>query len=129
MCWNDDALDEVMNCAAGSTVLMYSDGYGDGHANAWVVARQGRMVRHLPEVPGGNGVDGPALVYASKYLRTRRSLPIIWVSDGQVTGKQDSSSRALRHEIADICRAHNVVRVETYHQAVAMLKRLQGGMR
>lgn len=129
MCWDNKALDEVMRCAAGSTVLMYSDGNGDGWPNAWVVARQGRMVRKLPDAPGGNGVDGPALVYASKYLRTRRNLPIIWVSDGMVTGKSDSSSYELRREIKEICRMHNVVRVEHYSEAIAMLKRLQGGMR
>lgn len=132
MAWSDEALNEVMRAAAGSTVLMYSDGgYGDGslEPNAWVVARQGRMVRKLPDAPGGNGVDGPALVYASKYLRTRRSLPIIWVSDGCVTGSGDSSSYELRKEVAQICRTHNIVRVEHYTEAVAMLKRLQGGMR
>jgi hypothetical protein len=129
MAWDDKALMEVMSCAAGSTVLMYSDGDGEGQPNAWVVARQGRMVRRLPDAPGGNGVDGPALVYAAKYLRTRRSLPIIWVSDGAVTGKGDSSSYDLRKEIAQLCRTYNIVRVEHYQEAVAMLKRLQGGMR
>lgn len=128
MNWDDRDLERVMSACAGATVLMYSDGFGEGQPNAWIVARQGRRVRHLPEAPGGNGVDGPALLYASQHLRTRRSLPIIWVSDGGVTGRGDVSSAQLHREIERICKRHNIVRVETAGQAVSMLKRLQGGM-
>ena len=127
MNWADHDLEKVMSACAGATVLMYSDGFGEGQPNAWIVARQGRRVRHLPEVPGGNGVDGPALLYASQHLRTRRSLPIIWVSDGGVTGRGDVSSAQLHREIERICKRHNIVRVDTASQAVSMLKRLQGG--
>lgn len=129
MNWADRDLERVMSACAGATVLMYSDGAGEGEPNAWIVARQGRRVRHLPEAPGGNGVDGPALLYASQYLRTRRSLPIIWVSDGGVTGKNDASSKALHDEVGRICKRHNIVRVNDASTAVSMLKRLQGGMR
>ena len=128
MNWADSDLEKVMSASAGATILMYSDGHGEGQPNAWIVARQGRRVRHLPEAPGGNGVDGPALLYASQYLRTRRSLPIIWVSDGGVTGRGDVSSSQLHREVERICKRHNIVRVETVHSAVAMLKRLQGGL-
>ena len=127
MNWADHDLEKVMSACAGATVLMYSDGFSEGQPNAWIVARQGRRVRHLPEVPGGNGVDGPALLYASQHLRTRRSLPIIWVSDGGVTGRGDVSSAQLHREIERICKRHNIVRVDTASQAVSMLKRLQGG--
>jgi hypothetical protein len=128
MNWADSDLEKVMSASAGATILMYSDGDGEGQPNAWIVARQGRRVRHLPEAPGGNGVDGPALLYASQYLRTRRSLPIIWVSDGGVTGRGDVSSSQLYREVERICKRHNIVRVETVNSAVAMLKRLQGGL-
>ena len=127
MSLDNDDLERIVKASAGSTVLMYSScmSPSSDSPNCWVIARNGRRVRNLPEPPGGNGVDGPALVYASK-LRTNRRVPIIWVSDGQVTGRRDIQTDNLHTDIKRISRKLKIVRVPTVNQAIRKLKQLQG---
>lgn len=127
MSLSEEELEAVVKASAGSTVLMYSSDMSNESTqpNCWVIARNGRRVRHLPDPPGGNGVDGPALVYASK-LRTNRRVPIIWVSDGQVTGRRDMQTNNLHTDIKRISRKLRIVRVPTVHSAIKKLKQLQG---
>jgi len=127
---SEDDLDRLLRASAGATVLMYSGGYNDiNKPNVWVIARKGRMVRRLPEVPGDNAVDGPALVYASS-LRDRGSQPLIWVSDGYVTGVSTGhTNRNLLKDIENITRRHKVIRVNNVQDAEKLMKRLQGGSR
>jgi hypothetical protein len=127
---SEDDLDRLLKASAGATVLMYSGGYNNPNKpNVWVIARKGRMVRHLPDVPGDNAVDGPALVYASS-LRDRGSQPLIWVSDGYVTGVDTGhTNRNLQKDIENITRRHKVIRVDNVQEAEKLMKRLQGGSR
>lgn len=127
---SENDLDRLLKASAGATVLMYSGGYNSPNKpNVWVIARKGRMVRRLPEVPGDNAVDGPALVYASS-LRERGSQPLIWVSDGYVTGVNTGhTNRNLRADIEKITRRHKVIRVDNVQEAEQLMKRLQGGSR
>jgi hypothetical protein len=118
-------LSDLMSASAGSTVVMYSSEVYATTPNCWVIARKGRQVRHIPETPGGNGVDGPALVYATT-LRDRRSVPIIWVSDGQVTGVRDASRPVLDRECKMLQRKHNIIRVEDVQEAIKLMTKLQG---
>ena len=127
---SEDDLDRLLKASAGATVLMYSGGYNNPNKpNAWVIARKGRMVRRLPEVPGDNACDGPALIYAAS-LRDRGSQPVIWVSDGYVTGINSGHTNTnLRKDIENIIRKHRIVRVDHVQEAEKLMKRLQGGSR
>lgn len=127
---SEDDLDRLLKASAGATVLMYSGGYNNPNKpNAWVIARKGRMVRRLPEVPGDNACDGPALIYAAS-LRDRGSQPVIWVSDGYVTGiNSGHTNRNLQKDIENIIRKHRIVRVDHVQEAEKLMKRLQGGSR
>jgi hypothetical protein len=118
-------LAQLMSASAGSTVVMYSSDVNATTPNCWVIARKGRQVRHIPDTPGGNGVDGPALVYATT-LRDRRSQPIIWVSDGYVTGVRDASKAILTQECLRLQRKHNIIRVEDVQEAIKLMTKLQG---
>lgn len=127
---SEDDLDRLLKASAGATVVMYSGGLDHpSKPNVWVIARKGRMVRRLPDVPGDNAVDGPALVYAAS-LRERSSQPLIWVSDGYVTGRNTGhTNRNLQKDIEKITRRHKVIRVNDVQEAEQLMKRLQGGSR
>jgi hypothetical protein len=130
MSLSESDLDRLLKASAGATVLMYSGGLDNpSKPNVWVIAKKGRMVRHLPDPPGDNAVDGPALVYASS-LRDRGSQPLIWVSDGYVTGRRSGSSNTnLLNDIEMIRRQHKVIQVRNVYEAEQLMKRLQGGSR
>jgi hypothetical protein len=123
-----DDLNAIMRSSAGCTVLCYSSSMYDDEekANAWVVARNGRQVRALPQFPGGNGVDGPALVYAATQLRRNGMSPIVWISDGQVTGKGDRTRSELKEECKAIQNRFGIPRVPDVASAIKHLRKLQG---
>ena len=127
---SEDDLDRLLKASSGATVLCYSGGYNHPtKPNVWVVARKGRMMRKLPEFPGDNSVDGPAIVYAST-LRDNGGQPLIWVSDGYVTGiNTGTGDEKLQKDMDYIKRRHRVIQVETVQEAEALMKRLQGGSR
>lgn len=127
---SEDDLDRLLKASSGATVVMYSGGHNNPNKpNTWVIARKGRMVRRLPEPPGDNACDGPALIYAAS-LRDRGSQPVIWVSDGYVTGvNAGHTNRNLQKDIENIMRKHRIVRVNDVDEAEKLMKRLQGGSR
>lgn len=128
MAWDDADLAEVIDLTAGATVLCYSTGYTADHdnPNAWIVAKNNARVRHLPEFPGGNGCDGPALAYAVRVLRQGSAHPVVWVSDQRVTGKGDTYSPTLRRETDALVRRYGIHVVENTRQAKRLLAQLQG---
>ena len=127
---SEDDLDRLLKASSGATVLCYSGGHNHpSKPNVWVVARKGRMMRKLPEFPGDNAVDGPAIVYAAS-LRDNGGQPLIWVSDGYVTGiNTGTGDERLQKDMDYIKRRHRVIQVETVQEAEALMKRLQGGRR
>ncbi len=98
-------------------ILAYSHRPGDktGSPNAWVLAKDGMTARELPVGNMGNGVDGPALVWATKHRETP-SERIVWVSDGRVTDSNDHSSEQLRKENIAFVKRHRIQRVESIQQ-------------
>lgn len=128
MSLSDKDLEELMAMSSGATVLCYSTGnYADAdNPNAWVVARKGRQVRHMPCFPGGNGCDGPALRYAVRNLRDSSKQPVIWISDQQVTGYGDVSNQELYDECRRIVSRYGIQVVPTVRQAKKLLHQLQG---
>ena len=120
-------LQQLMDNTAGATVLCYSTGNraDADNPNAWVVARKNRQVRRLPDFPGGNGCDAPALRYALT-LRDTTKQPIVWVTDYGVTGMNDSSSDALINECKALVRRHGIIVMPDIKTAIKKLTQLQG---
>jgi hypothetical protein len=120
---------QLVTSSSGCTVICYSasgDARRDAQSgNVHLIAKNGRMVRHLPYFPGGNGVDVPALEYAQTMRRSGN--PMIWISDERVTGIDDTSTPDLRRQAKAFVDKHNVLVVDEVKEAVALLKRLQAG--
>lgn len=116
----------LVHASAGASVLCYSsDGRNQSPYNAWLVARNGRQTSALPRFPGGNGVDGPALLWAAKNLRRNGSSPMIWISDGWVTGRGDGYRPYLREECRRIQKRYNIRRVNGVSEAIDYLSTQQ----
>lgn len=126
MGWNESDIDKLIQSCSGATVLAYSSGGNDDEPNAWVVARRNQRVRKLPDFPGGNGVDGPALRYAVSKLRTSSVNPVIWVSDQRVTGEGDVPTHQLRAETNALVKRHGIYVTEDLRQTLRLVARLQG---
>jgi hypothetical protein len=112
---------------AGATIAVYSQTMRGG-ANAWVVARNGRMITadefyRLP-LGSGNGVDAPILRWAIKQKKTSKDF-VLWVSDGFVTGENDYTSDELKRECALFSLRHNIIGVDTYDQALYLLDNIK----
>lgn len=124
----EDDLSRLMSMSAGATVLCYSSGsiVDLDNPNAWVVARNGRQVRSLPEFPGGNGCDAPALRYAVRKLRHSALQPVIWISDQRVTGTGDRHDRELLRECESLVKTYGIRVVEDLDEAHKLLRTLQG---
>ncbi len=120
-------LQQLMDNTAGATVLCYSTGNraDEEHPNAWIVARKNRQVRRLPDFPGGNGCDAPALRYALT-LRDTTKQPIVWVTDYGVTGKGDYSNDDLINECKALVKRHGIIVQPDIRSAIKKLTQLQG---
>jgi hypothetical protein len=125
----EEEIEQVMNAASGCSILCYSSS-GDydtdrRNGNIHLVARMGRQARHLPHFPGGNGVDLPALKWAYENLRLNSKSPVIWVSDGQVTGRNDHTTEELRTMTNKYIKAKDIKRVDNPAEATRLLSKLQ----
>jgi hypothetical protein len=127
MSLDQDDFNNLMKASAGATVLCYSTGNNasEDEPNAWIVARKGRQVRQLPPFPGGNGCDGPALMLGLD-LRAHSRQPVIWVSDGGVTGIYSSRDHGLDEQCQEIVRKNNIHWVKNVNEAVKLMSKLQG---
>ena len=76
-----------------------------------LVAKNGRVVDSnallKARVGNGNIVDGPALQWLAKQPEPR-----LWISDGYVTGKHDTTSVDLGAEAQVICNRANIRRIK-----------------
>lgn len=120
---------EVVKQYSGATVVVYSAGQTNA-ANAWVVADHGRMIREeefndLP-LSNGNGVDLPVLRWAMRKRRTHKDF-VLWVSDGQVTGKHDSFAQNLLRDTAIYQQKNNIVGVANADEALQLLSDMKRG--
>lgn len=125
MSLREKQVQEMLQAAPSATVATYSAGRSS-QSNLWVIGRKGKMVDNIPEPHGGNGVDGPALEWAVKQRKNSKE-PIIWVSDGGVTGKSDCFFDELVMQCISICKKHGIYVVPTAEHAVAMLKAMSRG--
>lgn len=126
MSYTEDDLDAILDAARGSTVVGYSGGANPNRPNVWLLAHQMRRVATLPTVPGGNRCDGPALTFAVRRFR-RAGAPVVWVSDGVVTGVGDACSAGLFEDMRRRLHYHGVTQVETIEAAHEVLERMAHG--
>lgn len=113
---------EMVLSAPSALVAQYSGGK-PSKPNLYVVANKGKTVTQLPTPNGGNGMDAPALRWAISKRQTATA-PIIWVTDGGVTGKGDAWYEDLVMECVNLVKRHGIYTCETPEQAVTMLKAL-----
>jgi hypothetical protein len=133
MSLSDDDIHQMLKASAGCTIICYSSDTSSETADAkygniHLVAKNGRQMRGLPEFAGGNGVDLPALRYGYEHHRLNGKSPVIWISDGQVTGKGDKYTDDLARDVSRYNRRKGIKQVRTPKQAVKLLAKLQKGI-
>lgn len=121
---HDEVMEMVLN-APSALVAQYSGGRTN-KPNLYVVANKGKCVSTLPNPNGGNGVDAPAIRWAVG-KRQRSNSPLIWVTDGGVTGKGDAWGADLVMECIALIKKFGIYTAETPEQAIAMLKAMTKG--
>jgi hypothetical protein len=121
----DHQVREIVVNAPNAIVAQYSGG-DRTKPNLYVIAKKGKMVDRLPEPNMGNGMDGPALEWAISQRKNLKE-PIIWVSDGSVTGKRDEHNEALTMSCISICKKNGIFVVPDVDTAIEMLRDLQKG--
>ena len=126
---NDRDIWNIIEHAPGCVIIGYSHSAGSHETpNVWVIADRGAVADGVPKGNGGNGVDGPAIRFAAKRLRTGE--PFIWVCDGVVTdAKHDQMYANLTIECAKLVKQHSIHMVYDVDDAVQALKRASRGER
>lgn len=125
-----DTVHAVVKRFAGATVVLYTHRDGGYDGNAWIVAKNGRMVSR-DEFEGlplgyGNCVDGPILEWAVRQRKTPKDL-VLWVCDGFVTDKRDNFDQKLESDVAQFIYRNRVVNVETPGEALELLSSIEKG--
>lgn len=116
----------IINASPGCVVIGYSHrSHTVDDPNIWVMADRGKVAATVPYGNGGNGVDGPALMYALSKRKGRE--PFIWVCDGYVTDNHDNYNDALGKSCAAVVRSHGVHMVPDVDEAIDALKRVSRG--
>ena len=129
---DSEDIQAVMRSSSGCSIVCYSSGDEDFDAingNIHLIAKNGRQARELPIFPGNNGVDLPAIKWAYYNLRLNSKSPVVWVSDGQVTGIDDRRSDKLSKQTQRFVKSKNIIQVETKDEAIQLLTRLQRGQK
>lgn len=124
MSLSDSDIWDIIKAAPGCVIIGYSHGSRD-EPNCWVLADRGKVVEHVRRGNGGNGVDGPALLFALSKRRNKE--PVIWVCDGYVTAENDGYIKSLAKACAKLVRKHGVHMVENVPSAVTALGRVSRG--
>lgn len=129
MSLSDNDLWQIIKAAPGCVIIGYShNSYGgNDEPNCWVLADRGKVVGQVRRGNGGNGVDGPALIYALS--KRRNNEPVIWVCDGYVTSASDGYTERLGEVCAKIVFKHGVHMVDGVDEAIAAFGRVAKGER
>jgi hypothetical protein len=117
-------LDRILITAPATTIAIYS-GRGKG-GKLTIIGQKGRIIdtRHtsLRQLSSkGNVVDGPALEWLEK-----QQAPRLWISDGWVTGKNDTISLDLAAAATRICNRAHIKRVEKADAVLDLLRAAKG---
>lgn len=104
----------IVRAAPDMLIAAYRSNYMQDKGYLIIVAKGGRTAdvssveRAMPDLGGGNVVDGPALAWLIQQQQPRS-----WISDGCVTGESDVLSRVLAKEAHEIAEHGTVRRYET----------------
>jgi len=118
---------EIAEAAPGCTVAMYTERRDhDDEPNFWVLADKGRICKEgdVPQFRSGNVVDLPALKWAVKH-KQRPNSPIVWVSDCQVSGKNDQFHPALNKMASKFVAREKILVVRNVKEAKSLLDKLK----
>ena len=121
-------LNQILNTSHGATVVAYSHRHSQT-PNTYLLAHNGRKVREIPDSLGSsNECDLTAAQYAvDNYARP--GAPIIWITDGMVTGLNERRHPKLNEQCATYAAAHNIIISPDYTRAIADLTALRKGQR
>jgi len=123
MSLDEEEVKQLVLHAPSALVAQYSGG-SRTQPNLYVIANKGKMCERLPTPYGQNEVDLPALRWAVKN-KQRPTSPVIWVSDGYVTGRHDDGDNDLAMEVIKFCQKNGVYVVPEPSDAIELLKKLQ----
>lgn len=117
---------QLIEAARGCSVITYRTTNGRGIVQ--IVARDGRAIDpdRIRRPGGGNGIDGPALTWADRHLR-RRGAPLVWISDGGITGRHEHSGAILARDMIRRLRETGAHQAENIPQAIALLDAMRAG--
>ena len=120
---------DIVEAAPGCTVAMYTE-VSSHKPNLWILAEKGRICKksEMPDDRCGNVVDYPALKWATKQ-RQRSASPVIWVSDGGVTGEHDHAHEALNRQVGRYLAHERVLVVRDVAQAKVLLGKLRNNVK
>ena len=115
-------LDSLLGSAPDALIVGYSHRPGDAGRtpNAWILARQGRVVTQARSGNVGNGVDGPVLRWALRAAGP--SEPVVWVTDGQVTDSHDHPCHSLSLECARLVQRHRIRMVRSLNEVEGAIR-------
>lgn len=128
MSFDHDDIREIVEAAPGCTVAMYTETMRNEDPNLWILADKGRICKasEMPTMRMGNVVDLPAVKWAVS-KRQRSTAPVIWVTDGGVTGEGDNAHHALNRACARYVKQNRVTIVATVKEAKEGLAKLRAG--
>ena len=120
---------DIVEAAPGCTVAMYTE-VSSSKPNLWILAERGRICKksEMPDDRCGNVVDYPALKWATKQ-RQRSASPVVWVSDGGVTGEHDHSHESLNRQVGRYVAHERVLVVRDVAQAKVLLGKLRNNVK
>ena len=129
MSFNHNDIREIVEAAPGCTVAMYTE-VSSSKPNLWILAEKGRICKKsdMHHDRCGNVVDYPALKWAVKQ-RQRSASPVVWVSDGGVTGENDSGHDALNRQVGKFVTHERVLVVRDVAQAKVLLGKLRNNVK
>jgi len=129
MQFRHDDIREIVEAAPGCTVAMYTE-ISASEPNLWILAEKGRICKksEMPMKRCGNVVDYPALKWATKQ-RQRSASPVVWVSDGGVTGENDCSHESLYRQVGRYVAHERVLVVRDVAQAKVLLGKLRNNVK
>ena len=119
---SSDQVREIVRQAAGCTVIAYSL-RRMGEPNAWILAKDGACIseENFPTMNHANGVDQTVLEWAIRN-RKKRSDPIVWVCDGQVTDLNDDPHQSIQEACARLAVSAQIRQVPNVEEAVDLLR-------
>ncbi len=112
-------VDSILMASSGAALVAIYSGT-DKAGELRIVARDGHRADAKDLVPFGRGniIDEPALAWLA-----RQSGPLLWISDGGVTGVGDTTSLALQKRCKEILQRARIRRVKSVAEAASFLAR------